>query len=582
MIFGSIFAKTQFDNSIIGVPKILCEKDRIRVEVQTQKPFNGKIFVKGEYANRNCVRNYELGRRMSNEEVIERERALSFYSNTLPSEFSKFKSNAERMESLTNPDYVKYEIDSHKSSIHKEQDGISIDTYKNINSNEIPQNHDHFSEPHMGTITKAELKDHDVEAASISEHPGPKLKDLKTEKYKDSELKSDKSIKSGKTKKNDTWTGHGGATTGKQAAFGGATNEERTKPAIVDLQILDRYGLKAKKAMLNTTSSTISNTAQYLSKLPDGSCPIQKCEPCDCDKRKRRETEDANNIIDLEVPLGSCNAKRDRSLSPPSLVISFVAIVSFHDSFITKLDRAYHVQCAYTEADKKLTTQLDHGAIYRYSWVCRVTHLPLRYYRNGWTPDYDMYYMLVHDCYVEDGNGERFQVIDAKGCSLDKYTLATPTYADSRMSASVEAFTFKFPDRTNVDFRCSITFCQKDEERCQRRIPPRCDESTREKRSIDNDFDEENSVLSNETMTLHANSLTVLDVDTDLDSNEFHPLPQPLALQMQRSLTEAPPTFCVSIVSFGLIVSASTFLTTISAAIAFVYLFLQRKDVIYG
>lgn len=76
----------------------------------------------------------------------------------------------------------------------------------------------------MGTITKAELKDHDVEAASISEHPGPKLKDLKSEKYKDSELKSDKSIKSGKTKKNDTWTGHGGATTGKQAAFGGATS----------------------------------------------------------------------------------------------------------------------------------------------------------------------------------------------------------------------------------------------------------------------------------------------------------------------------------------------------------------------
>lgn len=78
----------------------------------------------------------------------------------------------------------------------------------------------------MGTITKAELKDHDVEAASISEHPGPKLKDPKSEKYRDSELKSDKAIKPGKTKKNDTWTGHGGATTGKQAAFGGATNGE--------------------------------------------------------------------------------------------------------------------------------------------------------------------------------------------------------------------------------------------------------------------------------------------------------------------------------------------------------------------
>ncbi|KHJ81155.1 hypothetical protein OESDEN_19159, partial [Oesophagostomum dentatum] len=48
-------------------------------------------------------------------------------------------------------------------------------------------------------------------------------------------------------------------------------------------------------------------------------------------------------------------------LSPPSLVVSFVAVISFHESFITKLDRAYHIQCAYTESNKSISTQLDVG-----------------------------------------------------------------------------------------------------------------------------------------------------------------------------------------------------------------------------
>lgn len=38
---------------------------------------------------------------------------------------------------------------------------------------------------------------------------------------------------------------------------------------------------------------------------------------------------------------------------------SIVIIVSFHDTFITKVDRAYRCTCFYMEADKVVTNRFD-------------------------------------------------------------------------------------------------------------------------------------------------------------------------------------------------------------------------------
>lgn len=53
--FAKLFARAS------GVPVISCERDYIRVTVATARPFAGKIFVKGEYANRDCMRSYVNG-----------------------------------------------------------------------------------------------------------------------------------------------------------------------------------------------------------------------------------------------------------------------------------------------------------------------------------------------------------------------------------------------------------------------------------------------------------------------------------------------------------------------------------------
>ncbi|KAK6031590.1 hypothetical protein OSTOST_02258, partial [Ostertagia ostertagi] len=222
------------------------------------------------------------------------------------------------------------------------------------------------------------------------------------------------------------WSGYGGASSsdhrGKPyvGAFGGSRLEEITSTVIPGLKVYQKSKLV---------------DSQEIPKYPgpqgltSANCPL-KCEPCVCTKqekiqeRRRRDT----NTVELSVPLGACNTKRDRKLSPPTLSVSFVAVISFHDSFITKLDRAYRIQCAYWRPNKqffirwrrrKLTGQLRHlsvviislaptvsrfqnvrvGDQVKHEWIC-TTSAP------------KLYSMLIHSCYIEDGAGQRYQVID--------------------------------------------------------------------------------------------------------------------------------------------------------------------------
>lgn len=75
--------------------------------------------------------------------------------------------------------------------------------------------------------------------------------------------------------------------------------------------------------------------------------------------------------------------------------------------------------------------------------------------------------MLVHQCYVKDEGGQQFEVIDQNGCTLDHLMLQTPSYSKDGMTAQVDAYIFKFPDRASVAFRCVITFCSIDDAECQ-------------------------------------------------------------------------------------------------------------------
>ncbi|CAI5440713.1 unnamed protein product [Caenorhabditis angaria] len=475
-------AQTILDNAIIGQPYISCERDRIVVEVVTERTFTGKIFVKGDYSNPTCSK---------------------IFKNGIP-----FQSNSK------------------------------------------------ISEPFLGTVTRSKEpieSTFPIGEARIS--PPPEVENQNQNKSR--------------------WSSVGGASSGFSGAFGGSRGEEKLK-IFGKPEFEDQGKAKTKAETLRSTST----------------CP--PCEPCKCadDKRSRRAT----NSIRLEVPLDSCNSKRDRKLNPPSVVVSFVAIVSFHDSFITKLDKAYHIQCAYAEAEKIVSTDLDVGMLDDTD-LSVTTDAPTCDYlitdekglavKNGlvgelvnhkWTCGGGMsakLKILVHDCFVKDGGGQQFQVIDENGCTLDQIMLQTPTYSDDGLTAQVNAYIFKFPDKSTVDFRCSITFCSIDDNECHTMTPPRCDpdqQFLRRKRS---------STSKKPSVSLHANSLTVFDMDMMSSSSEPEVFPPESLLLSQNQIDIQPSDFCISVASFGILISASTFFATISFAIIFSYVFLRFNRKIY-
>ncbi|KJH47309.1 hypothetical protein DICVIV_06610 [Dictyocaulus viviparus] len=117
-------------------------------------------------------------------------------------------------------------------------------------------------------------------------------------------------------------------------------------------------------------------------------------------------------------------------------------------------------------------------------------------------------------------------------CSMDPYILKTPKYESNKPMASVDAFMMKFPDRTS---------------------PRRRREASAEVDSI----------------TIHSNTLMVFDVDA------AEGVPQPLAHSEKLRI---PTELCLSIAGFGILVSASTFLTTVTFAVAFANIYMKARN----
>jgi len=345
---------------------------------------------------------------------------------------------------------------------------------------------------------------------------------------------------------------------------------------------------------IHSFSSTQRGGQHLPSDLPSHSSSFQhpqpedhlQCPPCpmvNCIDpnipRARRDNSDTRrdnrgDTAQLIIKLGTCNARRDRTISPPGVHVSFTVVVSFHENFITKVDRAYRIQCAYMEAEKTVkteidvsmpqTTELTHtitgpvceysirsrdgqlihavkvGDIVQHSWECR-------------SQSKGIYAMLVHDCFAEDGQGFREPVIDQHGCSLDRFVIPTPTYDTEMAMATVDASVFKFPDRTVLDFQCSISVCLRDDEECRKTTPPKCDHGRKRRSSVRHE-------TRDGEWSIHAQTLTVIDLDEDLDKRATAELEQ-LRLRWP-TVTET----CISIAAFGVLIASSTFIFTLAIA----------------
>ncbi|VDO41565.1 unnamed protein product [Brugia timori] len=183
------------------------------------------------------------------------------------------------------------------------------------------------------------------------------------------------------------------------------------------------------------------------------------------------------------IKFNQCGLRRSREYN--GIRITTTVIVSFHPIFLTKIDRAYRLNCFYLESSKTITQQLEISMMATEELqrqtqmpICRyeilggsATGMQIRYAKVGdsvyhrWTclsETKGLYCMRVHTCTVSDGQGgEAVAVIDKKGCSVDKYLLLDLEYIDD-LTAGQESYVFKFADRPALYFNCQLELTTKD------------------------------------------------------------------------------------------------------------------------
>uniref|UniRef100_A0A0N5A826 ZP domain-containing protein n=1 Tax=Syphacia muris TaxID=451379 RepID=A0A0N5A826_9BILA len=209
-----------------------------------------------------------------------------------------------------------------------------------------------------------------------------------------------------------------------------------------------------------------------------------------------RRSERGRQVAGIELPFDSCNVARTRSLNPRGVFVTTTVVISFHPLFVTKVDRAYRIQCFYMEADKTVSAQLEVSEITTAFQtqivpmpICRYeileggpTGQPIQYATIGqqvyhkWTCDsetVDTFCAIVHSCTVDDGRGDTIEILNADGCALDKYLLNNLEYPTDLM-AGQEAHVYKYADRSQLFYQCQISITIKEpNSECPR---PQCTE----------------------------------------------------------------------------------------------------------
>ncbi|VDN05717.1 unnamed protein product [Thelazia callipaeda] len=205
----------------------------------------------------------------------------------------------------------------------------------------------------------------------------------------------------------------------------------------------------------------------------------------------------------IKIGFKTCEIERKRSSDPRGMYLTTSLYVAFHPEFLTKIDRIYVVQCFYMEMEKilerRVQVQMNPPSLQAEQVlmpVCKYEVLdgsptgpPVSYAVIGqmvyhkWTCETNVenqFCMVVHSCFVDDGNGDRVQLIDEQGCARDKHLLQNLEYVSDLM-AGKEAHAYKYADRQSLFFDCQISLAIKepDQEYCN---IPTCSEPPRRKR----------------------------------------------------------------------------------------------------
>uniref|UniRef100_A0A915BC92 ZP domain-containing protein n=1 Tax=Parascaris univalens TaxID=6257 RepID=A0A915BC92_PARUN len=223
-----------------------------------------------------------------------------------------------------------------------------------------------------------------------------------------------------------------------------------------------------------------------------------------------------------------CNINRKREVNPRGMAYSLTVIVQLHPLFITKVDHAYNVRCFYMETNKEVNAELGVSDLTTYALEsghampqCSYTlHRDspngpvLRYARVGdivyhvWDCPSDVYAMLVHTCFILDGQGGEHRVIDSNGCSTDDFIIPQLTYSNELTRSFTGASVVNLPDRESVYFSCQIKLCYKTGGYCKNVTPPHCDTArSTEEHTIEEVLDSEQLIATTAALPATSNSV---------------------------------------------------------------------------
>uniref|UniRef100_A0AC35GX70 ZP domain-containing protein n=1 Tax=Panagrolaimus sp. PS1159 TaxID=55785 RepID=A0AC35GX70_9BILA len=307
----------------------------------------------------------------------------------------------------------------------------------------------------------------------------------------------------------------------------------------------------------------------------------------------------------ISVKKDRCGVVTVRSNDPPGLFVNVKIMISFHEEFITKVDRGYEISCFYMEADKTVTypisvsmaslvpfTEIAEMPRCRYEVLDPISREPLSVVAvvldpvtrdplsvvavgskllHTWTCDSsapNLWCMTVHNCFIEDGSGTEFTILNDQGCAIDRYLLDNLEYGPGLLMAQKEAHAIKFADKVVVNFQCSIRLDIKDGE-----CPiPQCPDLKNQKKLLKRRSAEEK---------LNATGrISNLDIDVRAGMNVFDPELDLGAPDKSAELSnnfKLPLNNCIPIESL-ILPSATAVSLIISLLTVIVYLFVRKSS----
>ncbi|VDO33119.1 unnamed protein product [Haemonchus placei] len=197
----------------------------------------------------------------------------------------------------------------------------------------------------------------------------------------------------------------------------------------------------------------------------------------------------SRNMNKVALRHGKCGMSTERTDNPSGVIQRVCISVQLHPLFVTESDRNYCAQCVYVQSQvlddfestldiseslpTELAPQFDVQKMPKCSYTIRKgseSGPEVRFASVGesvyhvWRCPGENFGILVQNCFVEDGQGDRILVIDQNGCGVDQYIMPTPEYSEDLTTAFQETHVFKFARKTVTRFICQIRICLQSDE----------------------------------------------------------------------------------------------------------------------